>query len=258
MMVVILAGGYGTRLSEETSIRPKPMVEVGGEPILWHIMKIYSHYGFNDFIICLGYKGEFIKDYFINYYRRHNDLIVDLSKNSIETLESPQEKWKLHLIDTGLNTMTGGRLGRIQKYINEDTFLMTYGDGVSNININELVRFHNNHNKLVTMTAVQPEGRFGSLQIDRTGKVLNFEEKPPGDGGWVNGGFFVINKEALRFVQSDNTVWEQEPLKKLSSNGELMSYRHNGFWKPMDTLSDKMALERLWNSGGPPWKVWDQ
>lgn len=258
MKVVILAGGYGTRLSEETSIKPKPMVEIGGEPILWHIMNIYSHYGFNDFIICLGYKGEVIKDYFINYYNRHSDIVVDLKKNSVEALNSSNTQWNVLLVDTGLNTMTGGRLKRIEKYIDGDTFLMTYGDGLSNVNIDELISFHRNHKKLVTLTAVQPEGRFGALHIDKTEKVINFEEKPMGDGLWVNGGFFVVNREAIKLVKSDDTMWEREPIRTLADSGELVAYKHGGFWKPMDTLSDKMALEKLWNSGNPPWKVWDR
>ncbi len=256
MKVVILAGGFGTRLSEETSVKPKPMVEIGGEPILWHIMNIYSYHGFNEFIICLGYKGNVIKDYFVNYYNMHSDLKIDLSTGHIETRLENRQRWIVDLIYTGLDTMTGGRLKRIEKYIDGDEFLMTYGDGVSDINISELVAFHRRHGKLVTMTAVQPEGRFGALEIDSSGMVLDFDEKPPGDGRWVNGGFFAINKKALRFIDDDNTVWEKDPLRELSFRGELMSYRHKGFWKPMDTLSDKNALEKLWNQGKAPWRVW--
>ena len=257
MKVVILAGGFGTRLSEETVVRPKPMVEIGREPILWHIMNIYSYYGYNEFVVCLGYKGDVIKDYFVNYYNMHSDLRVDLSTGHIEAKLENRQKWIVDLIDTGLNTMTGGRLKRIEKYIDGNEFLMTYGDGVSDINISELVSFHRMHRKLVTMTAVQPEGRFGSLDIDNNSKVLDFDEKPPGDGRWVNGGFFVINKKALNFIGGDHTIWENEPLKELSHRGELVAYRHHGFWKPMDTLSDKIALEKLWSNGKAPWKVWD-
>ncbi len=258
MKVVILAGGFGTRLSEETIIKPKPMVEIGGEPILWHIMNIYSHYGFSEFIVCLGYKGEIIKDYFINYYNRHNNLHVDLVNNKINAIEPSGKNWKVELVETGLDVMTGGRLKRIEKYIDSDTFLMTYGDGVSDINIGELVNFHKNHGKLVTITAVQPEGRFGALHLDENGKVVSFEEKPQGDGRWINGGFFVINKKALALISGDDTIWEQRPLQELTLMSELMSYKHYGFWKPMDTLSDKMALEKLWNSGRPSWRIWDK
>jgi glucose-1-phosphate cytidylyltransferase len=233
------------------------MVEIGGEPILWHIMNIYSYHGFNEFIICLGYKGDVIKDYFVNYYNMHSDLRVDLSTGHIEAKLENRQKWIVDLIDTDLNTMTGGRLKRIEKYVDGNEFLMTYGDGVSDINISELVTFHRMHRKLVTMTAVQPEGRFGSLDIDNNGKVLDFDEKPPGDGRWVNGGFFVINKKALNFIGGDHTIWENEPLKELSHRGDLAAYRHHGFWKPMDTLSDKIALEKLWSNGKAPWKVWD-
>ena len=256
MKVVILAGGYGTRLSEETSLKPKPMVEIGEEPILWHIMKIYSHYGYNDFVICLGYKGNVIKDYFINYHRMHSNLTVDVNNDSITTSESRSEKWKVQVIDTGIEVMTGGRLKRIEKYLDDDTFLMTYGDGVSDVNVNDLVAFHRKHNRLVTMTAVKPEGRFGLIRIDKDGDVTDMVEKPPGDGEWVNGGFFVIDRRALKFIKDDSTIWERGPLQELSRTGELKAFQHQGFWKPMDTLNDKRTLDALWNSGKAPWKVW--
>ena len=256
MKVVILAGGYGTRLSEETSLKPKPMVEIGEEPILWHIMKIYSHYGYNDFIICLGYKGNIIKDYFINYHSMHSNLTLSLSNGTITASESHSENWRVQLIDTGSEVMTGGRLKRIEKYIDDDTFLMTYGDGVSNVNVSNLVAFHGEHNKLVTMTAVKPEGRFGLIHINKEGNVSEMVEKPPGDGEWVNGGFFVIDKTALKYIKNDSTIWERGPLQELSKAGELKAFQHQGFWKPMDTLNDKRELEALWNSGKAPWKVW--
>ena len=256
MKVVILAGGYGTRLSEETSLKPKPMVEIGEEPILWHIMKIYSHYGYNDFVICLGYKGNVIKDYFINYHRMHSNLTVDMNNGSITTSESRSEKWKVQVIDTGIEVMTGGRLKRIEKYLDDDTFLMTYGDGVSDVNVNDLVAFHRKHNRLVTMTAVKPEGRFGLIRINKDGGVTDMVEKPPGDGEWVNGGFYVIDRKALKFIKDDSTIWERGPLQELSRTGELKAFQHQGFWKPMDTLNDKRTLDALWNSGKAPWKVW--
>ena len=256
MKVVILAGGYGTRLSEETSLKPKPMVEIGEEPILWHIMKIYSHYGYNDFVICLGYKGNVIKDYFINYHRMHSNLTVDVNNGSITTSESRSEKWKVQVIDTGIEVMTGGRLKRIEKYLDDDTFLMTYGDGVSDVNVNDLVAFHRKHNRLVTMTAVKPEGRFGLIRINKDGGVTDMVEKPPGDGEWVNGGFYVIDRKALKFIKDDSTIWERGQLQELSRTGELKAFQHQGFWKPMDTLNDKRTLDALWNSGKAPWKVW--
>jgi glucose-1-phosphate cytidylyltransferase len=254
--VVILAGGYGTRLSEETSLKPKPMVEIGEEPILWHIMKIYGHFGYNDFIICLGYKGNIIKDYFINYHKMHSNLTVDVKNGSVTATEFCSENWKVQLIDTGTDVMTGGRLKRIEKYLDEDVFLMTYGDGVSNVNVSDLLAFHKEHGKLVTMTAVKPEGRFGLIRIDKSGSVTDMVEKPPGDGEWVNGGFFVINKKALKFIVNDYTIWERGPLQELSKAGQLKAFQHKGFWKPMDTLNDKRALESFWNSGKAPWKVW--
>ena len=256
MKVVILAGGYGTRLSEETSLKPKPMVEIGEEPILWHIMKIYSHYGYSNFVICLGYKGNIIKDYFINYHRMHSNLTVDVDSGSITTYESRSENWKIQLIDTGTDVMTGGRLKRIEKYLDNDTFLMTYGDGVSDVNVNDLVAFHRKQNRLVTMTAVKPEGRFGLIRIDKYGSVIDMVEKPPGDGEWVNGGFFVIDRKALKCIEDDSTIWERGPLQELSRKGELKAFQHQGFWKPMDTLNDKRTLDALWDSGKAPWKVW--
>jgi glucose-1-phosphate cytidylyltransferase len=256
MKVVILAGGLGTRISEETGIKPKPMVEIGEEPILWHIMKIYSYYGFNDFIICLGYKGNIIKDYFVNYFNMHTNLNVDVSNGEISTSKSPYEKWKVQLIDTGVNVMTGGRLKRIEQFLDDNIFLMTYGDGVSNVNIRNTVDFHKKHKKLVTLTAVKPEGRFGLIRLNKVGNVIDMVEKPPGDGEWINGGFFVVNKGALELIHDDSTVWEQGPLQELSKREELVAYQHLGFWKPMDTLNDKRSLETLWNSGNAPWKVW--
>jgi glucose-1-phosphate cytidylyltransferase len=256
MKVVILAGGYGTRLSEETSLKPKPMVEIGEEPILWHIMKIYSHYGYKDFVICLGYKGNIIKDYFINYHRMHSNLTVDLKSDVITTYDSRSENWNIQLIDTGTEVMTGGRLKRIEKYLDGETFLMTYGDGVSDVNVNDLVAFHRKHNKLVTMTAVKPEGRFGLIRIDKDGSVIDMVEKPPGDGEWVNGGFFVINRKALEYIGGDSTIWERAPLQELTKRLELKAFQHQGFWKPMDTLNDRRTLDTLWNSGKAPWKVW--
>ena len=258
MKVVILTGGIGTRLSEETSLKPKPMVEIGNEPILWHIMKIYSHYGYKDFIICLGYKGNLIKDYFINYHRMHSNLAVEVGTGSITTIESLSENWSVDLIDTGTNVMTGGRLKRIEKYLDDDIFFMTYGDGVADVNLNDLLAFHLKHNKLVTLTAVKPEGRFGLIRIDGGGSVTDMVEKPPGDGGWINGGFFVINKGALKLIVNDSTIWERGPLQELSRTGELKAFQHHGFWKPMDTLNDKRTLEALWDSGNAPWKVWKQ
>ena len=258
MKVVILAGGLGTRLSEETILKPKPMVEVGGKPILWHIMKIYSHYDFNEFIICIGYKGEIIKEYFSNYLLLNNDLHIDISEGRTDLLSRTKEKWKIWLIDTGMRTNTGGRLKRVGDFIKDDIFMMTYGDGLSDVNIDELLRFHKSHDRLVTFTAVQPEGRFGSVHFDSEGVVQSFVEKPTGDGGWINGGFYVINKRALELVEGEDTVWERGPLQSLASTKNLMAYRHKGFWKAMDTLNDKVSLENIWNSGNAPWKVWKE
>jgi len=256
MKVVILAGGFGTRLSEETDLRPKPMLEIGGKPILWHIMKIYSHFGFNDFIICLGYKGYMIKEYFANYFIHFSDLTIDLANNHVEVHDSNCEPWKVTLIDTGINTQTGGRIKRVQKYIGNQTFMATYEDGVGDININGLLEFHRKYGKYATITAVQPPGRFGALNLSDCDNVLSFNEKPKGDKAWINGGFFVLEPEIFNYIKGDETFWEREPLENLAKDGQLVAYRHCGFWKPMDTLRDKRELEELWNSGNPPWRVW--
>ncbi len=254
MKAVILAGGLGTRLSEETNSKPKPMVEIGGKPILWHILKIYSFYGVNEFIICCGYKGYLIKEYFANYFLHNNDVTLDISTNSIEVHSKKAEPWKITLIDTGEKTLTGGRLARVKKYI-DDTFCFTYGDGVANINIKKLINHHFKSGKKATLTAVQPPGRFGSLEFER-GKIIKFQEKPLGDGSWINGGFFVLEPSIFELVKNDSCMWEQEPLKFLAKTGELNSYKHDGFWQPMDTLRDKNNLERLWTMGEAPWKLW--
>lgn len=255
MKVVILAGGLGTRLAEETNVRPKPMVEIGGYPILWHIMKLYSHYGFDDFLICLGYKGYIIKEYFLNFFYHNSDLTIDLSTNNIRITAKRSETWKISLVDTGLLTMTGGRIKRIQDYIN-DTFLLTYGDGVADVNISKLVNFHKKHGKLATVTAVQPPGRFGSLVVSSNGEVTRFNEKPLGDGTWINGGFFVLEPGILKYIDGDESIWEREPLERITNDKELVAYKHYGFWKPMDTLRDKLELESLWDKGNAPWKIW--
>lgn len=257
MKVVILAGGLGTRLSEETDLKPKPMVEIGGKPILWHIMKIYSSCGFNDFIICCGYKGYLIKEYFANYYLHQADITVNLCDNSMEVHQSKAEPWKITLVDTGLNTMTGGRIKRIRNFI-DGTFLLTYGDGVGNVNISELVKFHYKNGKQATVTVVQPSGRFGAIRFDNEDevKVFAFQEKPKGDGTWINGGFFVCEPEVLNYIHNDSTVWERTPLETLASKGELVAFRHDGFWRPMDTLRDKTDLEEMWNSDNAKWKTW--
>ncbi len=257
MKVVILAGGFGTRISEETDYKPKPMIEVGGKPILWHIMKIYSHYGFNDFIICLGYKGYFIKEYFANYFLHEADMTIELKSNATKIHQSNAEPWTITLIDTGLYTMTGGRIKRIQKYIGNETFMLTYGDGVGNIDISALLGFHRQHGKHATVTSVQPAGRFGSLNLDDGNHVLTFQEKPKGDGGWINGGFFVLEPQVFDCIENDETVWEKEPLECLAASRQLVTYKHRGFWRPMDTLRDKRELESLWDSGKALWKVWD-
>ncbi len=257
MKVVILAGGFGTRLSEETEIKPKPMVEIGGKPILWHIMKIYSHYGFNDFIICLGYKGYMIKEYFANYFLHQSDVTIDIKNNKINVHNTKAEPWKITLIDTGINTMTGGRIKRIEKYI-DSTFMMTYGDGVSDINIKELVNYHKKMKKSLTVTAVQPSGRFGSIEIAEDGRVLSFMEKPKGDGSWINGGFFVLEPEIFKYIKGDESIWEKEPMEMLVAENKVVAYKYNKFWKCMDTLRDKIELENLWNSGKAPWKIWKE
>jgi glucose-1-phosphate cytidylyltransferase len=257
MKVVILAGGLGTRLSEETDLKPKPMVEVGGKPILWHIMKIYSHYGFDDFIVCLGYKGYVIKEYFANYFLHQSDVTIDLNSNKVEIHNCKAEPWKITMLDTGLNTNTGGRIKRIQKFIGSKTFMLTYGDGVADINIPELVEFHKGHGKYATITSVQPLGRYGAIDIDDDNKVLSFIEKPKGDHAWVNGGFFVLEPQVFNYISGDTIIWEREPLETLARDGQIMAYRHYGLWKCMDTLRDKIDLENLWNSGKAEWKIWE-
>ena len=256
MKVVILAGGLGTRLSEETNLRPKPMVDIGDKPILWHIMKIYSSYGFNDFVICLGYKGYVIKEYFANYFLHQSDVTIDLKDNSILTHQSAAEPWKITLVDTGKTSMTGGRIKRIQKYIGNEPFLLTYGDGVGDININSLVKYHLANKKMVTVTAVQPSGRFGALNIDNNELVNSFLEKPKGDGSWINGGFFVCEPSVFNFIKDDQTIWEREPMEQIAAANQMVAYKHTGFWKPMDTLRDKQELEQEWNSGAATWKNW--
>lgn len=256
MKVVILAGGFGTRISEESHLKPKPMIEIGERPIIWHIMKLYSHYGFNDFIICLGYKGYIIKEYFANYFLHQSDITIDLNKNNVETHDSKAEPWKVTLVDTGLNTLTGGRLKRVRKYLENESFMLTYGDGISDINIKALIEFHRKNKKFSTITAVQPPGRFGALSLDDKNDVISFHEKPEGDNAWINGGFFVLEPQALDYIEGDDTLWEKQPLEKLANDKQLTAYKHYGFWKPMDTLRDKVELENLWSSVKPPWKVW--
>ena len=257
MKVVILAGGFGTRLSEETGVKPKPMVEIGDKPMLWHIMKIYSAHGLNDFIICLGYKGFVIKEYFANYALQMSDITFDLKNNSIKTHKNGTDPWRVTLIDTGKNAMTGGRLKRVRKYIGNETFCLTYGDGVTDVNIKELIKFHKEQKVLATLTAVQPPGRFGAFNLDRDQyKITTFKEKPQGDGAWINGGFFVCEPGVMDYIESDTTVWEREPMENLARDGKLTAFRHYGFWQNMDSLRDKMLLEEIWNSGSPKWKVW--
>lgn len=255
MKVVILAGGLGTRLSEETSLKPKPMVEIGGMPMLWHIMKIYSSYGYNDFIVCLGYKGYLIKEYFTNYFLHQSDVTIDLTDNSVKVHDSFAEPWKITLVDTGFSTMTGGRIKRIEKHVNE-TFMLTYGDGVGNVNIPELVKHHQNKKQLCTVTAVQPSGRFGALNLDSGNDVMSFAEKPKGDGAWINGGFFVCEPEIFKYIDGDDTIWEREPMEKLAADNQMNAFKHDGYWKPMDTLRDKQELETEWNNGTAKWKLW--
>ena len=257
MKAVILAGGLGTRLSEETSIKPKPMVEIGGMPILWHIMKSYSAHGVNDFIICCGYKGYVIKEYFANYFLHQSDVTFDMRNNKMEVHQKRAEPWTVTLVDTGEHSMTGGRLNRVRKYIeNDDAFCFTYGDGVGDIDISASIEFHKQHGKAATLTATYPPGRFGALDM-KQGRVLNFKEKPKGDGAMINGGFFVLSPKVLKHLKGDDTVWEQQPLQQLAEDGELMAFEHHGFWQPMDTLRDKHLLEELWASGKAPWKKWD-
>jgi glucose-1-phosphate cytidylyltransferase len=257
MKAVILAGGLGTRISEETTVRPKPMVEIGGKPILWHIMKIYSGYGINDFIVCCGYKGYLIKEYFANYFLHMSDVTFDLKQeNLMKVHQNYSEPWSVTLVDTGEFTQTGGRMKKIGKYLGENDFCMTYGDGVCNINISELIEFHKKNGKLATVTAVQPQGRFGALGIDNNNSVKSFVEKPSGDGMFINGGFFVISPKVLDLIDNDNTVWEKKPMEQLVKNNQLSAYKHKGFWQPMDTLRDKQHLEDLWSKGEAPWKTW--
>ncbi len=255
MRVVILAGGLGTRISEESTVKPKPMVEIGPEPILWHIMKIYSTQGFNDFIICAGYKQNMIKDYFVSYLRNHIDIEVNFRGNDVKMLNEHKEEWNVKIIDTGLLTMTGGRIKRIEKYINEDDFMLTYGDGLSDVNLKMLVESHRKSGKFLTVTAVQPKGRFGVLNISK-GEVVDFTEKPAGDGMWINGGFYVMNRNVFDYIDGDKTIWEQEPMKRLVNERKVNAYKHYGFWRPMDTMTDKRQLEEIWNSGKAPWKIW--
>jgi len=256
MKVVILAGGLGTRLTEETQVKPKPMVEIGGMPILWHIMKIYSAHGFNDFIICLGYKGYMIKEYFANYFLHKSDVTINLAKNEIKVHDTQAEPWNVTLVDTGIDTMTGGRIKRIQHHVNNEAFFLTYGDGVGDINITELLKFHTNKKKYCTITAVQPSGRFGALDISETSEVHSFTEKPRGDGAWINGGFFVCEPEIFKYIDSDNTIWEREPSERIAAEGQMTAFKHDSFWKPMDTMRDKHELDTEWNSGNAKWKVW--
>lgn len=255
MKAVILAGGFGTRISEETSRRPKPMVEIGGKPILWHIMKIYSAHGINDFIICLGYKGYVIKEYFANYFLHMSDITMDLTNNQMQVHKNFSEPWKVTLVDTGVHTMTGGRLKKISRHIDDDEFCFTYGDGVSNVNITKLIEFHRKHGKDATLTAVKPPGRFGVLDVHKN-LITNFKEKPSDDGSWISGGFFVLSSEIFDMIQGDDTSWEREPMEKLASDGNLAAFKHDGFWQPMDTLRDQVLLEKLWKEGNAPWKVW--
>jgi len=259
MKVLLLAGGFGTRLSEETHVRPKPMIEIGGKPILWHIMKIYSAYGFNDFIVLLGYKGYYIKEYFANYFLHQSDVTIDMSNGKMEVLNNSSEPWKVTLLDTGLNNMTGSRIKQARKFVGDEPFMLTYGDGVSDININDLIKFHKSHGKCITMTSSQPDGRFGALNIDENNQVQEFKEKPKGDGNWINAGFFVCESKVFDYIDNDiNTVFEQDPLMKLAKDGEIFTFKHCGFWKPMDSLKDKNDLNKLWNENKAPWKVWEK
>lgn len=260
MQVVILAGGLGTRLMEETTSRPKPMVEIGGRPIIWHIMKYYEYFGYSDFVICLGYKADFIKDYFIRYFYNYSNIIVDVSDNSIEVINPPKENFRIKLIDTGLNTNTAGRIKRVLKYIDGEEFMLTYGDGLSNVDINELLLQHRSKNAVVTLTTIKNSGRFGNLRFDENGVIEKFVEKPEGDNMWINGGFFVVNKKIEKYLTGDvdDVQWERGPLVELASDRNLCAYTHYGFWKAMDALRDKIELEDIWNSGNAPWKLWEE
>jgi glucose-1-phosphate cytidylyltransferase len=256
MKAVVLAGGLGTRISEETHLKPKPMIEIGGKPILWHILKIFSAHGINEFIICCGYKGYAIKEYFANYFLHMSDVTFHMSSNTMEVHRMKAEPWQVTLVDTGEETMTGGRLKRVRDFIGQETFCFTYGDGVSDVDITALINHHHNHGLLATVTAVQPPGRFGSLEIGSNCQVAGFQEKPRGDGSWVNGGFFVLENEAIDRIDGDTTVWEHDPLKRLASEGQLAAFLHHGFWQPMDTLRDRVQLDELWSQGRAPWMVW--
>jgi glucose-1-phosphate cytidylyltransferase len=256
MKAIILAGGYGTRLSEETHLRPKPMVEIGDRPILWHIMKIYSAHGIHDFIICCGYKGYVIKEYFANYFLHTSDVTFDMQTNQMEVHQRYAEPWRITLVDTGEGTQTGGRLKRVKDYVSDETFCFTYGDGVSDVNITELITYHQQQGVSATLTAVQPAGRFGSLNMDDQGHIISFQEKPKGDGNWINAGFFVLEPRIFELIEGDQTVWEQAPLQHLANKQQLAAFHHHGFWQAMDTLRDKVLLENLWTSNQAPWKVW--
>jgi glucose-1-phosphate cytidylyltransferase len=256
MKAVILAGGFGTRLSEESHLKPKPMIDIGGKPILWHIMKIFSNYGINDFIICLGYRSYVIKEYFANYFLHMSDVTFDMSQNKMEVHEKHVEPWRVTLVDTGQDTLTGGRLKRVRDYIGNDSFCFTYGDGVADIDIAELIKFHRAHGKLATVTAIKPPGRYGALNLNGA-QVESFQEKPDGDGAWINGGFFVLEPAVIEYIAGDDTSWESGTVVTLAQSGQLMAYQHTGFWQAMDTLRDKIQLEELWGSGHPPWKVWE-
>jgi len=257
MKVVILAGGLGTRLAEETTIKPKPMVEIGGKPILWHIMKIYSHFGFNEFIICLGYKGYIIKEFFANYFLHESDITIDVANNKMKIHNNSSEPWVVTLVNTGENTMTGGRILRIKEYVNNEPFMLTYGDGVGNIDIKKLIEHHKSSGQIATVTASQPVGRFGALKIDSNYLVNSFQEKPAGDGSWINAGFFVLEPGVFNYLNDDTTIFEREPLQRLAKENQLKAYYHNGFWMPMDKLSDKQDLEKMWLTGKAPWKIWE-
>lgn len=256
MKVVLLAGGLGTRLSEETIVKPKPMVEIGGMPVLWHIMKIYSAHGFNDFVVCLGYKGYVIKEYFANYFLHESDVTISLKNNSVLVHDTHTEPWKITLVDTGYNSMTGGRIKRIQQHVGNEPFLLTYGDGVGDVNITDLVAYHKQRKKFCTVTSVQPSGRFGALNLADDDSVHSFMEKPRGDGAWINGGFFVCEPNVFEYIEGDATIWEKEPMEQLAGQNQLAAYKHNGFWKPMDTLRDKHELEQDWLANTAPWKIW--
>lgn len=255
MKAVILAGGLGTRISEESVLKPKPMIEVGGKPILWHIMKMYAAHGVNEFVICCGYKGYVIKEYFANYFIHNSDITFDVKNNKMEIHQNSAEPWKVTVVDTGEETMTGGRLKRVARYVQNEDFCFTYGDGVSDVNIKATIEFHKAHGKLSTITAVQPPGRYGALKMAGS-KVESFMEKPKGDGGFINGGFFVLNSKVIEYIKEDATIWEKEPMEKLAADGQMQAYTHEGFWQPMDTLRDKKHLEELWNTGKAPWKIW--